>query len=133
MALIMVIEDDAQVRSILSKMLRRKGHEVMTAPEGRTALGLFRSREVDLVITDLIMPEKEGLETIQDIRHLAPDVPIIAISGGGKYVPTSYLETALHFGAQRAFEKPFDHQDLMEAVGELLPQTTARGTSVPPA
>ncbi len=80
----------------------------------------MRSDSFDLVITDLIMPEKEGLETIADIRKLCGDLPIIAISGGGRVGPTNYLETARFIGANTTLAKPFGRRELIKTVSELL-------------
>ena len=105
---------------VLSEMLRLEGHEVVTAPNGVRALEEVRQHLFDLIITDLIMPEKEGLETITDIRRSFGDIPIIAISGGGRIGPRDYLETARHIGADATLAKPFARRELISAVDALL-------------
>ena len=121
MSSILVVDDDAQVLDVMSEMLRLEGHSVAVAENGRRAVEQIQNEAFDLVITDLIMPEKEGLETIADIRKYCGDMPIIAISGGGRVGPTDYLETALFIGANVTLAKPFGRQELIKAVSDLLP------------
>ena len=120
MSSILVVDDDAQVLDVLSEMLRLEGHEVTTALNGVSALEQVRQKLFDLVITDLIMPEKEGLETIADIRKAYSKIPIIAISGGGRIGPQDYLETAKHIGADATLAKPFARRELISAVDALI-------------
>ncbi len=120
MSAILVIDDDAQVLDVLSEMLRLEGHDVVTALNGARAVEEVRRQIFDLVITDLIMPEKEGLETIADIRKARGAIPIIAISGGGRIGPQDYLETARHIGANATLAKPFARKELISAVDALL-------------
>ena len=120
MPLILVIDDDVQIRALLRQMLERAGHEVMDAPDGDEGITLYRENPADLVITDIIMPKKEGLETIIDLRAEFPEVKIIAISGGGTIGPSSYLQVAEGFGAIRIFTKPFKMEELLAAIQELL-------------
>lgn len=120
MSRILVIEDDTKIRKMLRKMLERAGYEVNEASDGLEGLKLYREEPADLVITDIIMPRKEGLETIMDLRREFPEVKIIAISGGGRLSPQPYLEVAEGFGAMRVFSKPFDLEDLQRAISELL-------------
>jgi DNA-binding response OmpR family regulator len=120
MARILVIDDDPQVQDMLKQFLERAGYEVGVAPDGNAGLILHRAHPADLIITDIVMPGKEGLETIMECRRDFPAVRIIAISGGGKIGPHDYLNTARAMGAQRTFSKPFDLQELLAAVRELL-------------
>jgi DNA-binding response OmpR family regulator len=119
---ILVIEDDTHVQALIQKVLERADYEVIAASDGAEGLKLYRENPADLVITDLIMPHKEGLETIMEFRRDYPDVKIIAISGGGRLDPESYLETAKQMGAAYTFAKPFENQELVAAVQELLKQ-----------
>ena len=121
MSSILVVDDDTAVLEVVSEMLRLEGHDVTLAENGADAIREFDSRAYDLVITDLIMPEKEGLETIADIRRAVDGIPIIAISGGGRAGPSDYLETARFIGANATLAKPFRRQDLLETVAALLP------------
>lgn len=123
MGRIMIVEDDKSVRELLREILKRVGHEVVDAGNGKEAMDLYKNSPADLVITNILMPEKEGLETIQELRREDPDVKIIAISGGGQIGPADYLEVARRFGAMRTFSKPFDRKELLKAVDELLGQS----------
>ena len=120
MSSILVVDDDTQVLDVMSEMLRLEGHAVTIAENGRCAVERLRTDSFDLVITDLIMPEKEGLETIADIRKHRGEIPIIAMSGGGRVGPADYLETARFIGANTTLAKPFGRQELINAVSELL-------------
>ena len=120
MAKILIIEDQAEVRELLNALLSRSGHCVREARDGREGIHSFRTFPADLIITDLIMPRKEGLETIIDLRQEFPDLKIIAISGGGRDSRENYLKTAELCGASRIFHKPFDNDELLAAVDELL-------------
>lgn len=120
MTRILVIDDEAHIRAILSDVLEIEGYEVAGAANGLTAMRQFREKPFDLVITDMIMPEKEGLETMREIRKEFPDTKIIAISGGGLVGPESYLALAKSFGAERTFTKPFDLKTIVTAVEELV-------------
>lgn len=120
MSSILVIDDDAAVRQVVSEMLRLSGHEVTSAENGRVAIERLGDEHFDLIITDLIMPEQEGIETIAEIRRRDADVPIVAISGGGRLGPGDYLETARYLGANASLAKPFGRQELITVVDSLL-------------
>jgi CheY-like chemotaxis protein len=121
MARILLIEDDQAQREILRLILERQGHEVLEASEGEAGLTRFGREGADLVLTDLIMPGKEGLETIQEFRRRHPGVKIIAMSGGARVGANDYLKVAQQFGAIRILAKPFSHADLKEAIAAALP------------
>ena len=120
MASILVMEDDDQFRQMLRVMLETSGYQVTDAADGEAGLSLYRKAPTDLIIVDIFMPWKEGLETIKELREDFPDVKIIAISGGGKGGHFDYLDRAKFFGAQKSLAKPFRKHELLEAVGELL-------------
>jgi len=120
MSAILVVDDDPQVLEVVGEMLRLEGHAVATAADGREAVVQFRSSVFDLVITDLIMPEKEGLETIAELKSIRASVPVIAMSGGGRVGPTDYLETARYIGAAATLAKPFTRSELISLVSSLL-------------
>lgn len=120
MGRVLIVEDDSAVRKLLRTILERAGHEILDARNGKEALKIYKTNPADLIITNILMPEKEGLETIQELRREYPDVKIIAISGGGQVGPADYLEIARRFGATRTFSKPFDRKALLKAVDELL-------------
>ncbi|MFH0824969.1 MAG: response regulator [Pseudomonadota bacterium] len=117
---VLVIDDQPEIRELLERMLRGSGYEVTVAENGDEGTKLFRADPYDLIITDIIMPEKEGLETIMELRRDYPDVKIIAISGGGTGGRDTYLNLACRLGAQRAVPKPFKRDELLAAVKELI-------------
>ena len=117
---ILIIDDDFHVRDMLERLLRRAGYDSQLAENGVEALKIHRENPVDLVITDIIMPEKEGLEIITEFRRDYPSVKLIAISGGGRIGPANYLKMAKLLGVDRTFAKPVDTSQLLSAVEELL-------------
>ena len=117
---IIVIEDEAAIRRLVVRILGRSGHVVREAANGRDGVALHREQPADLVITDLFMPEQDGIETIQQIREFAPDTPILAMSGGGSRGNTDSLEDAELFGADAVLMKPFSPEDLDQAIAGLL-------------
>ncbi len=120
MAQILVVDDDFQILAMLKRTLEKTGYEVFTAINGKEAMKCIHQKPPDLVITDLIMPEKEGIETIIEIRQLFPDLKIIAMSGGGRIVPEHFLAIAKTIGADKIYAKPFDRKELLKGVRELL-------------
>ncbi len=117
---ILIIDDEPHILLMLKKMLERTGYEIDLASNGKEGLDLFTRKPSDLVITDIIMPEKEGLETIREMKRMPPELKIIAMSGGGKISAENYLETAKIFGASRIIEKPFTQQHMEPTVNQLL-------------
>ena len=117
---ILVIDDNVVVRNTIIQMLESEGYEVVSAEDGRRGLSVFRSEKTDLVITDIIMPEKEGIETIRDIRGEAPDTKIIAISGGGRMGNTDFLKIARQLGASDVIAKPLDPDHFISVVRDRL-------------
>ena len=120
MAKILVFDDEPSILLMIKKMLERAGYEVEIALNGREGMELFEKGKPDLIVTDIIMPEKEGLETIIEIRKKHPDMKIIAISGGGRIGPDGYLPGAKLLGANMVFQKPLDQKEFIEAVAKLL-------------
>jgi YesN/AraC family two-component response regulator len=119
---ILIIDDDAQILKMLRQILERESYDVTEAFNGKQGLRLYRKNPTDLVITDIIMPEKEGIEIIIELKRDYPDVKIIAISGGGRINPEDYLDIAKRLGAHRIFTKPVERKELLNAVRELLVQ-----------
>ncbi|WP_028583226.1 response regulator [Desulfogranum mediterraneum] len=117
---ILVIDDDQQMRTLIRQVVEWAGDEVVEAEDGRAGMQQQRLHRADLVITDLIMPEQEGLETITSLKKEFPDTKIIAISGGGRIGPEAYLPAAKELGADRIFTKPFDVKELADTIKELL-------------
>jgi DNA-binding response OmpR family regulator len=119
MARILLIEDDSLFRSMLREALTRVGHEVTEAENGGVGLRTFAKGSFDLVLTDLVMPEVEGIETIVKLRKQCPNIRIIAMSGGGRGSAYDYLHIAQQIGANRVLMKPFSTEDLRETVRTL--------------
>ena len=119
MSRILVIDDDQQIRELIREILERASHTVFEADNGVAGLQKMAEETVDIVVTDIIMPDKDGLETITELRKSYPEVRIIAISGGGRRVNRDYLPTAQAFGADLVLYKPFRPQDVMDAIDEI--------------
>ncbi len=122
-ARILVIDDDDDTRRMLCEVLTRAGHEVIAATNGRAGVARYRESRADVVITDIFMPESDGLETIRKIRRESLQARIIAISGGGRQSDFDYLPSALMLGAWRTMDKPFSPAELLQAVAEALEES----------
>lgn len=120
MARILIIDDEDQSRDMLSQVLSRAGYDVSTARDGNEGIELFRAVVADLIITDILMPGKEGLETIMELRRDFPEVKIVAMSGGGRTGNLNFLDIAERLGAQRTLQKPFHLQEVLQVVQEVL-------------
>lgn len=120
MTRILLVDDDDSFRKMVHVTLERAGYHVVDANDGNKALNLFRAQPPDLVITDLIMPDKEGLETIMELRAAQPDMKIIAMSGGGRNRPGDYLKVARQMGAAQVLAKPFSSQELLDCVRTVI-------------
>lgn len=121
MADILIIDDDPNFRAMMTDMLVRENHRVSAAADGSEGIRIYKNDTYDLVITDLVMPEKEGIETIMDLKKINPEVKIIAISGGGRIGPEVYLQCARELGASQALMKPFKKSELLAAIADCLP------------
>lgn len=119
-ARILVVDDEAAFRGALRQMLEREDYEVIEAENGAHGLRLFRDSPTDLIIMDLLMPEREGLETIMDIKRDYPDARIIAISGGGRTGSLNFLPAAEKLGACATLAKPFERQHMLDVVARAL-------------
>jgi len=120
---ILVIDDDIQFRTMLVEMLERKQYTVFAAADGEEGINIWQNLNPDLVITDIIMPNKEGIETILELKRKNKEVKIIAISGGGRTNAQDNLRSAKLLGASLTLSKPFESNELIEAVQKLLGQT----------
>jgi DNA-binding response OmpR family regulator len=120
---ILVIDDDFLTLDVLSKMLEFEGYEVITALDGEKGMEAFHQNHIDLVITDLVMPVKDGLRTIMELKQARQDLPIIAISGGGAISKERYLTAAQYLGNIIALPKPFKREELVDTVKNLLQPT----------
>jgi CheY-like chemotaxis protein len=117
---ILVIDDEDMIRDVVKEMLEVEGYVVTTAANGKEGLQIYRKELPDLIITDIFMPEMEGLETIRALQQDFSRVKIIAISGGGERGMISFLSYAKRFGALRTLQKPFSREDLITSVREVL-------------
>jgi len=117
---ILVIDDDADVRETIRVTLESVGYEVVDAGDGQQGLAAFCRRVPDLVITDIVMPVTEGLQTIREIRRLRPAAPILAVSAGGRAGQHDFLEIARRLGAWDVMVKPFDPDELIARVKSCL-------------
>jgi YesN/AraC family two-component response regulator len=121
MARILIIDDDALVRQVFRDWLESRGHEVIEAENGNVGLMLYKQHPAEIVITDIVMPDKEGIETIRELRRDFPDAKIIAVSGGGQLMPGSTcLTLAEGLGVQRTLLKPVNCLQLADTISELL-------------
>ncbi|MEI8206434.1 MAG: response regulator, partial [Kiritimatiellales bacterium] len=120
---ILVMDDETPVRSLFGQFLESAGYSVALASDGREGLRLMKQQKPDLIITDIMMPEMDGLELLMNIRKQHLDVPVIAISGGMKAQPANFLPQAKKFGAHRVFIKPVELSALLQAVQELLSES----------
>lgn len=116
---VLLIDDDELVTYALKRYLERKSHTVVTLQNGRKVTQTLHDEKPDIVLTDLIMPDSDGLEVIMTIRKSDRSIPIIAMSGGGRHLDTSYLDTARGLGANATLEKPFDESELDQLIHEL--------------
>jgi CheY-like chemotaxis protein len=117
---ILVVDDDAIVRETLVEILSSEGYDLVTAQDGRHGLKLFRSENPDLVVTDIIMPEMEGIQMITEIRAMDPKAKVIAVSGGARIGNTDFLKIARLLGANDVVYKPFDPDDFLARVSKCL-------------
>jgi CheY-like chemotaxis protein len=120
MARILLIDDDDLVRKMIYLTLEHLGHEVVEAHNGKEGIRLFDRDTTDLVITDLIMPEMEGIETILRLRKIKPGIPVVAMSGGGRIKASDLLPSAQQLGAKATLQKPFTKDELVAAIDAAL-------------
>ncbi len=120
MSRILIIDDDPSIRSVFKRYLEGHGYEVEVATDGSKGLDIIRSHAPDLVVTDVMMPEKDGLEVVLELRKLDPDLPVIAISGGMRMAPMDFLPMIKKFGACKVFYKPVELEELLAAIRNQL-------------
>lgn len=120
MARILVVDDEELARFTICEMLGAIGHEAFEAKDGNEGIALQQAQHFDLVITDMIMPNKEGIETVIELKSEYPNLKIIAVSGGGRTHNMDFLELAGKYGADRVLQKPFSEKQLIECVNDCL-------------
>lgn len=119
---LLIIEDDPAIRTMIGKMLPPEQFETLEATNGREAMRLLQQQaDIEVVITDILMPEKEGLETILELKRNHPDIKILAMSGGGLGSARDYLNMAQELGADGTLKKPFIKDELLDALKRILP------------
>jgi DNA-binding response OmpR family regulator len=117
---VLIIDDEAPMRKMIRTILESAQYQVIEAPNGIVGLRMFREQRPRLVITDILMPDKEGIETIREIKQVDPAARIIAISGGGRTARTDFLKVAEKFGAMESLKKPFRRSDLLACIERVL-------------
>ncbi len=117
MAKVLIIEDDEAARDSIRRTLEKNGHEVVVTPEGKKGLNVIEQKSPDAVITDIFMPDMDGLEFIRAVAKSQPNLPVIAITGS---IETPFLQAALQFGAVCGLYKPFTKEELLSAVTKAL-------------
>ena len=120
MARILIVEDDDQVREMLWRTFEKEGYQLEEATDGNQAIRRYRADPHDVIVADLVMPEQDGIGMIRVLRDEFPDVKVIAISGGGRIGPQTYLKAAERLGARRTFTKPVDQDELLACVRDLV-------------
>ena len=120
MSKILLVDDDPSFRKATARSLVKSGYEVVECENGEDALRALNQSKPDLVVTDIVMPDMEGIELIMALRKKAPDIKVIAISGGGRNEPTQYLTTAKMMGASASIAKPFEPDVLVSEIVRLL-------------
>ena len=126
MSRVLIVDDEKTIRDTLAYIIESLGHEAYEASDGDEALKILSEKDIDLVVSDLIMPNREGLQTIQEIKNNWPDVKIIAMSGGGRAGTTDYLDYAQTLGADLTLKKPFSMAALKSTVIAVLSQDLSR-------
>ncbi len=126
---VLVVEDDHLIGGFLQRLLVDKGFQVITTSDGFEAEKIYRNLIFDLIIADILVPGKDGLEIIRDVHKEFPHTKIIAISGGGKINATTYLKMAERLGADRVLKKPFESRELLALIRELLPESAEFGNA----
>lgn len=130
MPAVLVLEDNEPFRTLITEVLALAGFDVCAAPDGRCVAEILRQRRIDLVITDLVMPERDGIEILTELRYSHPRLPVIAISGDVPLNTHLYLTIAEKLGASRVLAKPFKMDDLVTAVRAAIADRSA--SSAPP-
>ena len=123
MAVILLLDDDDMLRGLLAETLHAEGHSVIQSDNGLMAFNIAKMGPIDLMITDLFMPRVDGMEAILNARHDTPDVPIIAMSGGGDYVKSDFLAHTMSMGASAILHKPFHLKEFQQTVRSVLAAT----------
>ncbi len=117
---ILIIDDEEAIRLMVKRLVEKAGYTAELASNGEEGMMMIDEASFDLVITDIIMPRKEGIEIITAIRKNYPEIRVIAMSGGGRFTSEGYLKSAKILGANRVFTKPFNHREMITAIDDLI-------------
>lgn len=120
MPAILIIDDDDAVRLLLEDALTENGFDVVSAPSGVEGVEIAQTEHVDVVITDILMPDKDGLETLMELKKSCPHIKVLVISGSGEFLENSFLEMANKLGADASLAKPLDIKQLISTVSDLV-------------
>ena len=120
MTKVLLVDDDRVIREALSKALQLQNFHVNSLSDGTKVISEIEENDYDIIVLDIVMPNKEGLETIQDVRSINTKIPILAVSGGGRTTPSSNLEIAKMMGANDTLLKPFDSFSLIQKINKIL-------------
>lgn len=126
MSKVLVIDDEVSLQKVCSAVLKKAGHQVFCASDGREGMRLANDAPVDVVVTDILMPGQEGLETIASLMQAHPRVPIIAMSGGGTFAAEECLAMSQGLGVASVLRKPFTAEELLDVVNAALGGTIPR-------
>jgi DNA-binding NtrC family response regulator len=118
MTKILIVDDDGPVCNTVSALLEALGHEVRTATSGKVVLREIEAFEPEIVLLDLLMPEKDGIETLREVKHTRPDLPVIMMTGGGVGWATTLLEMTRRLGATQVLQKPFTKNRLSSVIAD---------------
>ena len=118
MAKILIVDDSFSARRFIAHIVKKAGFEILEADNGEACLKIVKEQKPDIIILDIVMPEKEGIDTILVLKNTIPDLPIIAISGSS--INDTYLSSAKKFGAEAVLEKPFEEQVLLDTIKEIM-------------
>ena len=120
MGKILVVDDDSEIRNVFKRAFENAGHEVIIAENGSVCEFMYKKHNPDIIVLDILMPEQEGIETILNLKATNNNIKIIAVSGGGMGGANNYLDNALKLGAVAIFEKPVNHNEIIDEINLLL-------------
>ena len=120
MTSVLLIDDDVEIRELLHQVLVSLGYDARTTETGAQGLDAFRASPADVVLLDMFMPDRDGLETLRDLRRINPNVRVIAMTGGGTYKNVGILKPALLLGARKLLYKPVTPTELRDAIEEVM-------------
>ena len=130
MAVVLIIDDDEMIVESLSVLLQNEGYDVLSSSNGKNGLKLLGKNRIDVVITDIIMPDKDGIETIREIKKTYRNTKIIAMSGGGKIAAKEYLTFVKQLGVRHTLSKPFEKEQILSALEAVLREPKRRRPNI---